>query len=81
MAGMQPVLHTAESAVVDAGNKFCPLSSDKVSGKDFVTHGGKRYGLCCQMCDKKFLRNPEKYIAEMTMQEASRTTESGEHMH
>ena len=67
--------------IVDAGNKFCPISGDKVSGKDFVTYQGKHYGLCCPMCDKKFLGNPEKYIAQMTRQEAGEAAESGEHMH
>ena len=56
--------------VVDAGNKFCPVSGDKVSGKDFVEHGGKHYGLCCAMCANKFKKNPEKYMAKMTAQEA-----------
>ena len=64
-----PVALAATSEIVDAGNKFCPVSGDKVSGKFFVTYQGKRYGLCCPMCENKFKANPEKYIAQMMQQE------------
>ena len=55
---------------VNGGNKFCPVSGDKVSGKDFVEHDGKKYGLCCSMCAGKFKRNSAKYLAKMEKQEA-----------
>ena len=58
--GIGPVF----AAVVDAGNAMCPVSGDKVSGKDFVEHGDKKYGICCAMCAGKFEKNPEKYLAE-----------------
>lgn len=58
----------SSSAVVDAGNKFCPVSGDKVSGKDFVEYKGKRFGLCCKQCAGKFKKNPEKYIAKLAGQ-------------
>ena len=57
------------TSVVDVGNKFCPVSGDKVSGKHFVVYQGKRYSLCCPQCEEKFLKNPEKYIAKMAQQE------------
>lgn len=54
------------AAVVDAGNKMCPISGEEVTGKHFVEHGGKKYGLCCAGCAKKFKKNPEKYLKEMS---------------
>ena len=51
--------------IVDAGNKMCPVSGDPVSGKNFVTYKGVRYGLCCPMCEGPFLKNPGKYLAAM----------------
>ncbi len=51
--------------IVDAGNKHCPIEGELVSGKEFVTYKGVRYGLCCHGCNKTFLKNPEKYIAQM----------------
>jgi len=51
--------------VIEAGNTICPVSGDKVSGKHFVVHEGKQYGLCCPQCAKEFKKNPEKYIAKL----------------
>ncbi len=55
--------------VVDVGNKICPVSGDPVSGKNFVIYKGKRYGLCCPMCKRPFLKDPAKYIAQMEAKE------------
>ena len=55
----------AGKGVVDAGNKLCPVSGDPVSGKNFVVYKGVRYGLCCPMCRKPFLKDPEKYLTAM----------------
>lgn len=65
-----PVFAEESAGVVDVGNKYCPVSGDKVSGQHFVEHDGKRYGLCCKMCADKFLKHPEKFIAKMTELEA-----------
>jgi YHS domain-containing protein len=54
---------TAQTGIVDAGNKKCPVMGGPVNGKDFVVYEGKRYGLCCPGCDKTFLSDPAKYIA------------------
>lgn len=51
-------------AAVDAGNALCPVSGDKVSGKDFVEVAGKQYGLCCAMCADKLTKNPDKYLGK-----------------
>lgn len=75
-----PLLYAADTGVVDAGNKFCPVSGDKVSGKHFVEHQGKRYGLCCPACANKFKANPEKYMAQMAEQEQMGGDE-GHHEH
>ncbi len=55
--------------ITDVGNKFCPVSGDPVSGTNFVIYQGKRYGLCCPMCEKPFLASPAKYIAKSEAQE------------
>lgn len=71
----------ASFAVTDVGNKFCPVSGDKVSGKNFVEYDGKRYGLCCEMCDKKFKKDPAKFLAKMAAQEAQEGAEAATHEH
>jgi YHS domain-containing protein len=63
--------------VVAAGNKFCPVSGDPVSGKDFVEYNGKSYGLCCPGCAATFLKEPEKYIEKMEKQEAMPEHQNG----
>jgi YHS domain-containing protein len=62
---------TTPTGIVDAGNKLCPVSGDPVSGTNFVVYQGKRYGLCCPMCEKPFLSDPSKYIAKMKKQETA----------
>jgi YHS domain-containing protein len=52
--------------IEDVGNATCPISGDKTSGKFFVEYQGKRYGLCCPMCEKDFNKNPEKFIASLS---------------
>ena len=67
---------TDPTKAVEVGNKFCPVSGDKIPapgekgtmGDEPVKYeyNGKIYNLCCQMCVKDFKKNPEKYskIAE-----------------
>ncbi len=59
-------------AVTPAGNEYCPVSGDKVTDQGgVVEYEGKSYKLCCPMCAKEFLKDPEKYIAKMKAQEES----------
>lgn len=53
----------AEEAV-NVGNKICPISGEGFSHGDPVTveYKGKIYNLCCGMCKKDFLKDPEKAI-------------------
>ncbi|MCA9399965.1 MAG: TRASH domain-containing protein, partial [Candidatus Omnitrophica bacterium] len=55
--------------IVELGNKICPISGEKVGQMGEVVkveYNGKIYNLCCPMCKKDFLKDPEKYskIAE-----------------
>lgn len=69
-----------QTKITDVGNKFCPVSGDKVSGTAFVEHNGKRYGLCCPMCAQQFKNDPEKYIEKMNKQEAGEAPKSSMNM-
>ena len=60
---------TAQTGIMDVGNKMCPVMDGPVNGKNFVVYEGKRYGLCCPGCDKTFLSDPAKYIAQMEAKE------------
>ena len=50
---------------VDMGNTVCPVSGDKVSGKHFVMHEGKKIALCCAHCEKEFKKDPAKFMAQL----------------
>jgi len=52
-----------KATIIDEGNKICPVTGDKVDGKDFYDYNGKRYGLCCSMCAAAFKADPKKYSA------------------
>ena len=62
---------TETSKAVEVGNKFCPVSGDKIPtpgekgtmGDEPIKYeyNGKIYNFCCEMCVKDFKKNPEKY--------------------
>jgi len=54
---------TKASSVADEGNKICPVTGQKVDGKNFSVYNGKRYGMCCPMCAATFKADPKKYSA------------------
>jgi YHS domain-containing protein len=54
-----------EAAVVEVGNKICPVSGRPIGSMgEGVTYAyqGKKYQLCCAGCIEKFKADPEKYI-------------------
>lgn len=66
----------AEEAV-NVGNKFCPISGEKIGTGDMagqtatVEYEGKIYNLCCPMCKDAFLKDPQAAIKKMEQQEAA----------
>lgn len=59
----ESVAETAPQAV-DAGNKICPVSGEKIDEKLKATYEyeGKIYNFCCPMCIDEFKKDPQKYI-------------------
>jgi len=53
--------HREERAIIDVGNKICPLTGENVDGKTFYVYKGKRYGVCCPECAENFAKDPETY--------------------
>lgn len=53
--------------VAKAENKICPISGEGFSHGDPVTveYKGKAYNLCCAMCKKDFLKDPEAAIKKL----------------
>lgn len=48
--------------------KVCPVSGEPLGSMGTpvkMTHGGRTFFLCCESCRKPFLRDPEKYLANL----------------
>ncbi len=72
---------------VKAGNKICPISGEEIgeegmAGQEVtVEYKGKVYNLCCAMCKKDFLKDPEaaiKKLETMDAEEGAETTDMEE---
>ena len=52
---------------VNAGNKICPISGEKIDEKMKAAYEykGKIYNFCCPMCIDEFKKDPEKYIKKV----------------
>jgi len=50
---------------VNAGNKICPVTGDKVDGKTTYEYQGKIYNFCCPACIDEFKKDPGKYIKKV----------------
>ena len=52
---------------VNAGNKICPVSGEKIVDKLKATYeyNGKIYNFCCASCVGEFKKDPEKYIKKV----------------
>jgi YHS domain-containing protein len=80
-AAAKPVsaeMEVTDTGAVEVGNKICPVSGEKVGQMGEVVkveYKGKIYNLCCAMCEKDFLKNPEKY-REIAEEEAEKSQEA-----
>mgnify|MGYP000275817756 CR=1 FL=1 len=53
----------------------CIVSGEKLGemGEPYVfTYEGQEIKFCCKPCEKKFRRNPEKYLAKLAAQETAK---------
>jgi YHS domain-containing protein len=56
-----------EQAAVKAWNKVCPVMGEDVDPEaPTTTYKGKVIGFCCAGCDKKFQKEPEKYMKNLS---------------
>jgi YHS domain-containing protein len=70
----------ATSPVVKGPAKAYPLKICVVTDSDLDSMGdevsfiyqGQEIKFCCKPCEKKFLRNPEKYLAKLAAEQAGK---------
>jgi len=75
-------LSSAALAQTEVGNKVCPISGEEIGGMGKVVqveYNGKLYNLCCAMCKKNFLADPEKFSA-IAEENAASAPEGAGHM-
>jgi len=71
-------------AVVEAGNKICPVTGEKVGEMGPAVryeYQGRIYNLCCAGCVKTFKNDPEKYVKIVEEQMGQHKEIGSEHGH
>ena len=70
---------------VNAGNKICPVSQEKIDEQTKATYEykGKVYNFCCVACIEEFKKDPQKYIQkveeELKSDSAAPPKQDGQH--
>jgi len=59
--------HHSEMKSDKIWNKYCPVRGEEVDPETpTVDYKGKKVGFCCPGCDKKFNKDPEKYLKNLS---------------
>ena len=68
-AGHQHAPHSPTPASAREAGKIvqttCPVMGGPIDPTVYTEYKGKRVFFCCKGCDKKFMENPEQYIAKL----------------
>ncbi len=60
-------LTTGAGGAEERKQKYCPVTTEIEINPDFFTdYEGKRVYFCCGMCRTKFLKGPDKYVANLS---------------
>ena len=52
---------------LEAWNAVCPVRGEEIDPEaNKVEYNGKIYGFCCNGCDSKFSKNPDKYSVNLS---------------
>lgn len=64
--GPLTTVYAKSMRLVDANNKFCPVTSHPIMAKKFGTgYKGKKYWFANYQALKEFKSNPQKYLAKL----------------
>lgn len=60
-------MDSTKSEHAQVWNKVCPVMGEEVDEEaPTFEYKGKIYGFCCPGCDKKFKKDPERYIKNLS---------------
>lgn len=65
-AGIQEKKEKQEKKENKIFNTVCPVSGEEIEGDYTTTYKGVTYAVCCKRCLKKFEKEPEKYIKNLS---------------
>ena len=54
-----------EAATQEIAQEKCPVMGLPINEDVCVDYKGRRIYFCCDGCDDKFMKNPEKYLAKL----------------
>jgi YHS domain-containing protein len=61
------VIDSTKSVSKEPWNKVCPVKGNPIEeNSPVVEYNGKIYAFCCPGCDTKFIKDPEKYIKNLS---------------
>lgn len=58
--------------IIDLQNDKCPIMGGEVEKGVFLDYEGVRIHLCCPGCDKQFLKDPEKFLKVLGIDDLAR---------
>ena len=69
--GEDAAIKISDNKITEVGNKFWLISGEKIkAGKEHkIEYKGKVYNLCCSMCEKDFIKDPEAAIEKLEAME------------
>jgi len=62
----------AKGQAIPLNNRTCPVLGDKVDGKSYLIYDGYRVDFCCAGCDKTFMKDPDKNLAKLIVDQKIR---------
>jgi Cu(I)/Ag(I) efflux system membrane fusion protein len=82
----RPSMMNPQGGALPAGHPhgpqtLCPVMGNPIDPAVFVEYRGQKVYFCCRGCDKKFLENPEKYLAKLPQFQESRAESQAEADH
>ncbi len=64
-AAQHAAVATRTVAAPEMLQTICPVMGNPIDPTIFVEYKGKKVYFCCRGCDKKFMENPEQYLAKL----------------
>ncbi|MBT9555794.1 MAG: YHS domain-containing protein [Myxococcales bacterium] len=58
--------------IIDLSNENCPVMGGKAEADVYIDYEGVRVHFCCPGCDRRFLKDPDKYLKVLGIDDLSK---------